>query len=73
MNKKCLLGVLLLAAILVTILVGCSPKSKIVSECISNETCQNIDCSSYDKPGIKEGYKPFCVDNQCKCMCYGCE
>jgi hypothetical protein len=50
--------------------VNCSKEVSI--SCNSNETCQNIDCSSHDKSGIKEGYKPYCVDNQCRCMCYGC-
>lgn len=41
--------------------------------CASGGDCLKIDCSKYDRPGIKEGYKPNCVDNKCKCMCYGCE
>jgi len=41
-------------------------------KCSSDEDCLNIDCSKYDTP-VKEGYKPFCIDEKCKCMCYGCE
>jgi hypothetical protein len=47
--------------------------SKEITPCILNETCQAIDCSGYGLKGIKEGYKPYCVENRCKCMCYGCE
>ena len=73
MNKKLIIGLSLLILILaIFILVGYSSKTKIGDTCTSNETCQNIDCSSYDTP-VKEGYKPFCVDNQCRCMCYSCK
>lgn len=41
-------------------------------ECSYDLQCENIDCSSYDNQVI-EGYEPFCVDNECKCKCYGCE
>ena len=41
-------------------------------KCISKEECMSIDCSYYDNPS-KEGYKPYCEDGKCKCMCYGCE
>jgi hypothetical protein len=43
------------------------------NKCVSDKECINIDCSKFDKPGIKEGYKPYCVEEKCKCMCYGCD
>lgn len=49
-----------------------STKTEVGASCVLNKTCQNIDCSSYDT-GIVKGFKPFCVNNQCRCMCYLCE
>lgn len=40
--------------------------------CNSDNDCLQINCAKYDTP-VKEGYKPFCVNNICKCMCYGCQ
>ena len=42
-------------------------------KCDSDKDCLNIDCSGYSILGVKEGYKPYCVNKRCKCMCYGCE
>lgn len=73
MNKKIILAIIILVVVLsIMLIVIFYSKTKIGASCNLNETCQNIDCSSYDTP-IKEGYKPFCVNNQCRCMCYGCE
>lgn len=73
MNKKIILTIIILVVILsIVSIVIFSLKTKVGASCNSNETCQNIDCSSYDTP-VKNGYEPFCVDNQCRCMCYGCE
>lgn len=47
-------------------------KCERVIECSIDSDCQDIDCSKYGIPGVKEGYKPYCVDDICKCMCYGC-
>ncbi|MEK0337568.1 MAG: hypothetical protein QQN41_09065, partial [Nitrosopumilus sp.] len=44
----------------------------IPNRCSTDSDCDNIDCSSYDSP-VKEGYKPYCVNSFCQCMCYGCE
>ncbi len=41
--------------------------------CNSDEDCLNVNCSGCDVAEVKEGYKPYCVNNKCKCMCYGCE
>ena len=41
-------------------------------ECGDDYECQTINCSKYDT-SEKEGYKPYCVDDKCKCMCYGCK
>ncbi len=38
------------------------------SICVSDNECQNIDCSKYDTP-VKEGYKPYCIENKCACLC----
>lgn len=40
--------------------------------CAFEHQCQNINCSKYDTP-VKNGFKPDCVDDKCKCMCYGCK
>ena len=40
--------------------------------CSSNDDCSGINCAKHDTP-VKEGYKPFCEANQCKCMCRGCK
>lgn len=42
------------------------------ANCSSNQNCENLDCSSFNSPS-KEGYKPYCIDNTCQCMCYGCK
>ena len=43
------------------------------NKCVSDKECINMDCSKCGIPGVKEGYKPYCVEGKCKCMCYGCE
>lgn len=48
------------------------------NKCIATDTCTNdSDCSSVDcsrlNSGVKSGYQPYCIENKCKCMCYGCE
>ncbi len=40
--------------------------------CADESECRSIDCSKHDMP-MKEGYKPYCVEAKCQCMCYGCE
>ncbi len=40
--------------------------------CTLDEQCLSINCSKYDSKVIS-GYKPYCVENKCKCMCYGCQ
>jgi len=40
--------------------------------CSVEVECLSLDCSKYDNE-IKTGYKPDCVNNECKCMCYGCK
>ena len=47
------------------------PRAELGEECSYEIQCRNIDCSSYDDQ-VVEGHEPFCVDNECKCMCYGC-
>jgi len=34
--------------------------------------CADIDCAKYNSP-IKDHWTSDCVNNKCKCMCYGCE
>jgi len=45
---------------------------KVGTSCEADFECFGLDCSAYDT-SVKEGYKPFCIENKCKCMCYGCE
>jgi len=40
--------------------------------CLNKLDCSKIDCTKYDNE-IKNGYRPDCVNNTCKCMCYGCK
>jgi len=47
-------------------------RSEVGESCSNKHDCYKIDCSKYDSE-VKSGYKPDCVDNECKCMCYGCK
>jgi endonuclease YncB( thermonuclease family) len=42
------------------------------SNCKFDSDCFGLDCNKYDNE-VKSGYNPSCVENKCKCMCYGCE
>jgi hypothetical protein len=41
--------------------------------CSDDSHCGNVDCSYLDKPGLKEGYKAYCIEEKCECKCYDCE
>lgn len=41
--------------------------------CTTDSDCEIINCSDYDRPGLLEGFKPYCVENKCKCECRLCE
>ncbi|GEM_PF-5920023 len=41
--------------------------------CNLNSDCEVINCSDYEQPGLLEGFKPYCVEDKCRCECRGCE
>jgi len=42
------------------------------ASCAASLDCFEIDCSGYDTPA-KSGFRPYCVQEKCQCMCNGCE
>jgi hypothetical protein len=41
-------------------------------KCSNDSDCSSVDCSRLNS-GVKSGYQPYCIENKCKCMCYGCK
>ncbi|MDD3887566.1 MAG: DUF6512 family protein [Patescibacteria group bacterium] len=42
------------------------------SVCQQNQDCQKINCLKYDTK-VKSGFKPYCQNQQCRCLCLNCE
>jgi len=40
--------------------------------CQQNQDCQKINCLKYDTK-VKSGFKPYCQNQQCRCLCLNCE
>lgn len=72
--KKILLAIFILIGLLVAITFKLAERKKANEGylCNSDMDCFGIKCTRYNT-AVKEGYKPYCINKKCKCMCYGCD